>query len=458
MSAVASNLVRVAVPLVGATTTLLATGGYVGFRALKKPVEKGALQCIRESADSALSYLGPRWKVWTAATIVAGGAIGAAIWRGRKSKLPLMYTEDYVSETVIQGSAFTSRAPPRCQVGIAVQGPGGLEVVGNGIRAQGGLWVPSHVIGCHQEIFMVTQAGQRRIPQPLIADAIDFGVEMKCVMIPDAWFSELQVRTAKFGILPDVGTVCTLTAYDGTSSMGDLRPSKGQFGMVKYEASSKGGHSGAAYMSNNQVVGIHLHGGARGNGGQEIMYLNSAWKIETDYVDEDSADFFNRFLNQGQEFEYSEVRGKLIVRDTEGRYHVAQGDVITRYRAAKKKWAESPEDWGAEVDYDEAKGEYLAAGYTEESAVPFLVKRPRTIPLKDSGTWVRVESIPNTEKNHNPTRPFNASSVKYSLVPITSTKPKYFKNRQQRQKRQSAPSSSKQEEQQRREEPTTSQQ
>lgn len=81
-------------------------------------------------------------------------------------------------------------------------------------------------------------------------------------------------------------------------------------------------------MCSSKVIGIHLHGGAGGNGGQEALYLNQMFKIENKIEEESAgagmdtgAKILSLAFRNKKEVKYEELDHYVVFRDDTGHYH-----------------------------------------------------------------------------------------------------------------------------------------
>lgn len=337
-------------------------------------IEYGVQLGFRE-APKAATQIALRTKVaGIAGLAVAGVATAAyALVRSREKK-PLILDDVLIPESIVDGSSITPRTPPNCQVTLAVARDNSLHAIGCGIRTEFGLWVPDHVIAGHTELYIVTKAGYKRLSEDLVNSATRFGLEMLNIPVPPDMFSNLQVSVAKFGPLRIAGDHALAVGPDGKGSMGRLEPAEKFLGYLVYRGSTLAGFSGAPYMVNGRVVGIHIHGGPRGNGGQEALYLLSLFKIESRMKDESSEEWFEQYYRENHELDFTVVDGNVVARDETGHYHITTEDKILNYKKAKRAYQANPGDWAAEVDYQDALND-LPDDFEPESR--FLERRPQ---------------------------------------------------------------------------------
>lgn len=260
--------------------------------------------------------------------------------------IPITVNLDKLEESLVTGSDLSERPIPACQGLVARKVLKGkeevFEVVGCCIRTTYGIWVPAHVLGSEPEKLFIlgkkvsrtNKAGETEYYVPSISlkpyydkimDTEQFGAEI--INIPyDKDFSVLGLAIAKMTNLGHKQLV-TIVGPQGKSSMGDLTPGA-LLGSVKYGGSTMAGFSGAPYMVNGRVVGIHLHGGAGGNGGQEIFYLNQLYKIEHKIEEESAgagmdtgAKVLSLAFKRRKELRHEVFEDFVVFRDDSGHYH-----------------------------------------------------------------------------------------------------------------------------------------
>lgn len=377
MAVVAKHALNAAVMTVGALSVEKALFG----RELHQPVTP-TKHLIRYGIKNM-----PRISARGAKYIAAGAAVallGYAVHRYRKSKVvEVSMAGEALEESLVTGSDFTTRPIPGCQCAIGFLKDGEMRVVGCAIRTEYGLWVPQHVVSVgYEDAYVVGKGGVHFPIGKYVEKAMEnpFGLEMLNLELPNDWFSRLGLKIAVFAPIATHDTV-TITGPDGKSSMGRLQLPERQFyvmGKLNYYGSTTAGFSGAPYMRGSVVLGIHLHGGHGGNGGQEALYLNHMYKIavgtdkEARLASEDSGQkLMQRFMRRQDELLAHEVNDFVILRDETGHYHRTKQETYQAYLLAKKKYEETPDDWAAEMDYLDLKN-----SYEEESINPFLGKRP----------------------------------------------------------------------------------
>lgn len=373
-----------------------------------------ALQQLQESPKpvqrefiSSLLNISTKQKVALGMTTVGALALTYCLMRGKKSlpepNIPLVVSTYKTEESLVAGSDFSERPTPNCQGYVArkVQSVKGetFEIVGCCFRTTFGIWVPAHVLGPdYEQMYIIGRKQQRAVKGggsemytpaiPLgpyfdrINESEQFGAEILSIPLDSKDMSQLGLTAAKFTVLGNKQMV-TIVGPGNKSSMGELT-SGAIMGSLRYYGSTQSGFSGAPYMLNGRVVGIHLHGGPGGNGGQEVMYLNQLYKIALNIVEE-SSNFFDSgakvmemAFKKQEEVQVEEQGDYMVYRDNGGHYHRVQKKTYYELRDRysyqqfddESEFSDDASYYGGDVqEYDR----YHKRGqYSEESKRPFL--------------------------------------------------------------------------------------
>nr|UGO57499.1 MAG: hypothetical protein 1 [Riboviria sp.] len=331
---------------------------------VKETATQQALRVLRESAKPVALGAG-------VCTLAA--ATACILLRKKESPKTLVFpgskfsdastVDEVEAESLCPGSPIATRAIPACQATIAMQSGDNLIAVGSAIRTSTGLWVPSHVIESatfgSSTAYIVGHSKNGKNTRPLyqceIEDAVNFGTEMLNIRISDNELSALALKVAQFTPLDKFGATATIAGPDSSGSMGLLKPDATEMGRVVYHGSTVKGYSGSAYMLNSRVAGIHLCGGKAGNAGQEALFLKACLSIQDqDTTAESSEDFFRKWFDDNPDHEISYQADKAVVRDTSGHYHVADSDLVQKYKklSQSKNWGDldEAEDLATEMD------------------------------------------------------------------------------------------------------------
>lgn len=378
----AAQVGRVLITLAGAAGGYEAYQQFSAFKAMSQPVQKDFIREVLHLPNSA--------KLALAATTVSALAT-LYLWKRQKPlqtcveetvDLPIKVPA-VVSESLRSGSELTTRAPPTCQGFVATReidenGQEQLVVGGCCIRTDYGIWVPSHVLGPKPEtqyligrrLMRTNKKGEMESYYPqvslaeyysTITDSNTFGNEMVSIPLSQAHMSQLGLTVAKMTNLP-AKALATIVGPEGKSSMGLIQTGV-IFGTLQYEGSTLSGFSGAPYIVSGKVVGIHLHGGHGGNGGQEVFYLNQLYKIDRGIVDEsfagdDSGAKVMEMAFKNNRSLQIERQGDLVVyRDDTGHYHRAKFSTYETLRG-KYQYQSFDDREYAESDYSGFSGQY----------------------------------------------------------------------------------------------------
>lgn len=331
----------------------------VGMAALHASAAYLTYDAIATSMAKPIVELRPNYsrEAMTASGVLVATGLAYGLYR-RRSKKALVVKKNknmLTTESVRAESELDPRTMPSCQVIIAIKDGDVLTPIGCGIRTEYGIWTLDHIVAGLDKIWLLKGSTQVEIDLKMIG-LIEFGLESVCLKVDEGKMSQLGLAKAKFGPLPSAGKMVTIVGPYGKGSMSILK--RNTFGHVTYEGSTTAGFSGAPYMYNRTVIGMHSHGGKE-NGGMEILYLKAMYHLNENIVLENSEDFFKKFVEQEEDAYYEEVGDDIVVADQQGHYHVAKGDLAKTVRESRKskKKAYTPEDYNAE---------YVAGGWADE--------------------------------------------------------------------------------------------
>lgn len=334
----------------------------IGKCMLDRPVETPTWLDTARSRLSELVDLGTRDVRLTAGIAVGAVAVVAATRYYMNGWVKRVILKPICQESLLPNSIETEFREPDCQMTLAYEGRGGtLEAVGAGLRVQIGpyacLMTAMHNLAYEKPLWLIKSGKQVCVGKvdyrPLAADAA-------IVVLAEKTFSVLGVKVASLSPILQGRQVITIVGIAGKGTTGQLHVADAAFhglGHVEYKATTRGGYSGAAYMSGNNVYGMHTHGGAR-NGGYDSLYLYSLAKIALSYEEEESDEAFLRRLFDSDDWNKHSIeeRGdKVIVRDYSGHYHVVD----------KKKYHAIEADFDY---YDDAVKDEYYRDYQPESA------------------------------------------------------------------------------------------
>lgn len=278
----------------------------------------------------------------------------------------------YSPESVRVDSPFLAGVPPPCTLQFTKEERGKKVLVGHGMRIrltdnEYVLVAPSHVIRLAGRNAWVTSSGRYDSDKAKYNDSIQVNdVEWKILLNDVAVATKPANKLNKFKSLavgPVAGSVMAMISTglsDQQASMGFLT-SYG-FGLLKYSGSTKPGFSGAPYVVNQKIVGMHLGGGSLNVGVSASYVLAKLRRTPVDALEplqpgigaEDlcayapeayggsELEFLKRSLKQGAESEWKvatmgspdeievEYRGVYFVLDIDD-YHELRRDLHDKY-------------------------------------------------------------------------------------------------------------------------------
>lgn len=299
-----------------------------------------------------------RWIEWTVALLLSVLAFFLARYLRRPKRKIEVSCHSNLPESLIPGSPLMDGLEsglPKCQVRVAIRREDKtFVVVGCGIRIRDHLVLPSHVLYISSDLWVINGRGEWKIEtskaEQLCADVS--AVEMT------RW-SDMGVATAKLGPLMQRSTVQVMSSCDFKFSIGVLSVGT-TFGRTNYEASTRPGFSGAAYMNGNVCVGIHCHGGVAAGAGYESLYLYTRLKCLLKTVDEaapSGLDAGSSYMpDKGEKYEYEEVgemmvgskkERQAIVRDSTGHFHITKAELLEKLnKAVRDEERAASGSWG----------------------------------------------------------------------------------------------------------------
>lgn len=163
---------------------------------------------------------------------------------------------------------------------------------------------------------------------------------------------KLVMKSAKGATCVDLPQAVRVAAR-GQASYGVVRNHE-VMGMVTYDGSTVAGFSGAPYMMNNTVLGIHTGYEKTTNVGVSFAYVYLILKLRTrgtSYVQEDTDEYFDYEMARATKQSFAYQRDpcnpdEYLVR-VNGKYHMIQSDSF--YRLSNKYLGEEVRDF---VNYD----------------------------------------------------------------------------------------------------------
>lgn len=162
-------------------------------------------------------------------------------------------------ESMVEGSEFCPSSLPSCQVPLYALGYFMNSFLGFGVRVGSFLVVPTHVIHSAglSKIVMSRFGGKGGVvleSAPIISKVV---MDVSYYPLTDEVWANLQIQTAKLSLATE-GLVTVVGFKESTPVASSGQIAKSQFvGVVKYSGSTLSGFSGAPYMINSLVLGIH---------------------------------------------------------------------------------------------------------------------------------------------------------------------------------------------------------
>lgn len=233
----------------------------------------------------------------------------------------------FQAEKMIPGNPLTPSLRPKSQCDVYIRCEDTeFTYSGQGFRVGDFVYTAAHVIESADGLRFVTDKGYVEVFDMKRATRADSDIA-RILLTPQEW-GKLQMKTVKFSEVVN-GKVLASCYARGVKSIGFVEPYDA-FGYVLYNGSTQPGHSGAPYIINNCVVGMHL-GGHEQNIGYDGQYLRM---IHSKFV-EDSEDFMWKQIEKGY-IKSMEVRTLASMDEYEvkagGRYYQVDGQDLARMR------------------------------------------------------------------------------------------------------------------------------
>lgn len=300
------------------------------------------------------------------AAAVAGTACAYAVWRAVRKPLARKWrdiqhaihgTVPFEGESMQEGSDLDAsgeaEAPP-CQVSLYAKGLFTTTFLGCGARLQSYLVTPWHVVrGCSTIIAENPATGVRmEVPARMIrSKAIQDLCYYQC---SDAWWSQMGTRSANCKTLPETLAMRSTPAYIVSrvgASTGSVQPLPLNMYKVSYTGSTVPGFSGALYVANNRILGMHQ--GTQGS--RNIGFLWEAIITDAKYLFNDVT-----VSGEGGKWKKGKASGPGLYPLADGQASIetpasnrmwGYGDVYSQiskaYEVVDSSWSED-----VEVDYD----------------------------------------------------------------------------------------------------------
>nr|QXV86573.1 hypothetical protein [Solemoviridae sp.] len=187
-------------------------------------------------------------------------------------------------ESLVPGSTFSHSTFPRCQGMVGKVYDGVFRADGCFIRVQtptgrNFIFLPQHVLAhLYQHGTLSNGVVHITIDPKLLPEGRDrlcctLATDYSALEVVDSEMSKLGLKVAKiYNLIPSSGTLAKIVGPGCQSSVAVLHANGTSFGLVQYEGSTLPGFSGAAYLVNDAVAGVHSWGG-RANMGYSMRLL-----------------------------------------------------------------------------------------------------------------------------------------------------------------------------------------
>lgn len=222
-------------------------------------------------------------------------------------------------------SAYIYGAPPKWQFDIISDDLGGSTLLGHGWRYEDWLVTCKHVVQAAQEkissarkVYIrhvsIDRAGTKRTYVKDVASCewSERAADVAFTVYNQAEFPNMPTATVKSVTQPIIAKISTSFPQDNTS-IGTLQNFK--FGVLQYDGSTRGGFSGATYVVEGKVVGMHLAGGIN-NLAYASTYIANLARRQEDSADE----VLQRMMSTEDDVEYDEVSPDEVQVHYRGQY------------------------------------------------------------------------------------------------------------------------------------------
>lgn len=285
--------------------------------------------------------------------------------RGRTRKaISVKYQSPSRLERAMPGSDYEGAPEPSCQAEIIGQVAGSKVLLGQGFLlnvskdVEDFMFVTAqHVIGEITELYI--KKGDRFVE--ITSDLFKWveGTDMMYYPMPHRQVSAVGLKPARPVDLREELTTAVHAFQQRTHGVTKHAPT---FGRVIYMGSSREGFSGAPYLINNRVVGMHTGSCASGNQGYSIDYINCNILLSEKRRYEDTGDNLFRAYESGEQVEvrYTGDPETLQAR-YKGKYYNIKNDEKNRSMMKRNHSVRVPETKESMI-YDNSKNLSMAAG------------------------------------------------------------------------------------------------
>lgn len=247
-------------------------------------------------------------------------------------------------------SLYFYEAPPLWQFDILSDDLGGTTILGHGWRYEDWLITCKHVISAAKErsgpsrkVYMrhksLDKSGKVRMSVKDVTECEwrEFAADVSVTRYIQSEFPFMQSAKVKAISQPVTCKIATSFPQDN-ASLGTIERFK--FGVLQYKGSTRGGFSGATYVVDGRVVGMHLAGGVE-NLCYAATYLANRVRREEDSADE----ILKRMLGNEEEVEYDEVTPDEVQVHYRGLYYMYDKDDFFRLLNNRKKVIKASHDF-----------------------------------------------------------------------------------------------------------------
>lgn len=222
--------------------------------------------------------------------------------RTRSRILKLRGVSVYSGEATVVGSPFMEGSIPKFQVEILIPGLLLDEFVGYGCRIDNYLVMPGHVYDLlpKGEFLMKTSYGKALVKPTILRSAVINDIVY--LMVDSCVWTDLGISKPSIGADVPRAVSVTVSGRKG-KTVGTIAHSRVKF-LYNYTGSTLPGYSGAGYVHNGSLMGVHLGVAGSGNIGAcaEVLLrdIKTLLKGEAGVGTAISANFDREIIDQGR--------------------------------------------------------------------------------------------------------------------------------------------------------------
>lgn len=199
-------------------------------------------------------------------------------WRLRR------FLRRYEPESARPDSEYYRSPPPPFQFAVWTTAFSTPTLLGHGVRIGDWLVCPAHVVETElpmEVCSMKYDAHSRRVRIDVAVSSTKFKWEpVAADLVAARYDNRLQLKAASVGPYYGRPLVTIATAFpDANASCGTMK--EDGFGLLEYNGSTRKGFSGAAYVCEGRLVGIHLGGGVQNLAYAASYVANLLWRPES---------------------------------------------------------------------------------------------------------------------------------------------------------------------------------